>query len=35
MNLKNNIKKFRFSNDQITQLELAEKSEVSQQTVRE
>jgi putative transcriptional regulator len=33
MNLKNNIKNFRFNNGQITQLELAEKLEVSRQTI--
>lgn len=33
MNLKNNIKIFRFNNGQITQMELAEKLEVSRQTI--
>ena len=33
MNLKNNIKVFRFNNGQITQVELAEKLEISRQTV--
>ena len=33
MILKNNLKKYRFNNEQITQLELAEKLEVSRQTI--
>ena len=33
MNLRNNIKKFRFNNGQLTQLALAEKLEVTRQTI--
>jgi len=33
MILKNNLRKYRFNNEQITQLKLAEKLEVSRQTI--
>jgi putative transcriptional regulator len=33
MHLKNNIKKFRFNNGQLTQLQLAERLSVSRQTI--